>query len=83
MRPDQIVKTSSCHIGSTENGEMSHEEIEKVSGEQSRYPLAWPAGEGDRSITEETEGDPIHYALATRKEQQQSTLALARVFPVC
>ena len=67
MSPHKIVKLSPCQIGSMENGEMSHEEIEKVSDEQSRYPQ-WPgqAGEGRclRSIAEETEGDPIRYALA-------------------
>ena len=61
-------------------------EIENVSDERPRYPH-WlgQAGEGDclRSIAEETEGDPVRYALATREEQQQSALALERAFPVC
>ena len=86
MSPDKIVRISSCQKESTENEEMSHEEIETLSDEQSRYPHSLgQAGEGDclRSITEEIEGDPIRYALATRKEQQQSALALERVFPVC
>ena len=67
ISPDKLVTISSCQIESTENGEMSHEEIEKLSDEQTRYPH-WPgqAGEGRclRSIAEETEGDAIRYALA-------------------
>ena len=78
MSPDKIVKISSCQKESTENGYMSHENIEQFSDEQSRYPH-WPglAGEGDclRSITEETEGDPIRYALAARRAATKRTRA--------
>ena len=61
-------------------------EIQNLSVEQPRYPH-WlgQVGECDclGANTEETEGDPIRYALATRREQQLSALALERVFPVC